>query len=280
MRRAALTLLASAAMAAGVCAAIAAGPAAADEIAAADLDDLPAADVVILGEIHDNPAHHANQARAVAALRPSAIVFEMLGPAQAARITPALRGDEAALARALDWADSGWPDFALYYPILAAAPGARIYGAALPAPEVRRAVGEGAAAVFGAAEAGRYGLDRPLPAAEQAAREAEQMQAHCHAMPAALMPGMVEAQRLRDAAFARTALQALEETGGPVAVIAGTGHARTDWGMPRALAAAAPEVRVLALGQVEGAPEAPPPYDLWIVTPPLPRDEDPCAAFG
>ncbi len=61
---------------------------------------------------------------------------------------------------------------------------------------------EGAAAVFGAAAA-RFGLDAPLPEDEQAAREAEQAEAHCGALPAEMLPGMVEAQRLRDAALAR-----------------------------------------------------------------------------
>ena len=34
----------------------------------------------VIGEVHDNPHHHRNQARAVAALKPGAIVFEMLTP--------------------------------------------------------------------------------------------------------------------------------------------------------------------------------------------------------
>ncbi|MDF0603033.1 hypothetical protein P1J78_19995, partial [Psychromarinibacter sp. C21-152] len=46
---------------------IAVSGAVAEEIGPAGLSDLPAADVVILGEIHDNPVHHRNQARAVAA---------------------------------------------------------------------------------------------------------------------------------------------------------------------------------------------------------------------
>ena len=82
------------------------------------------AEVVILGEIHDNPAHHANQAAAVAAMQPTAIVFEMLTPEQAAWVTPENRGDAAALGEALGWDGSGWPDFSMYHPIFTAAPGA------------------------------------------------------------------------------------------------------------------------------------------------------------
>jgi len=238
------------------------------------------ADVVILGEVHDNPLHHAHQAQAVAALAPAALVFEMLTPGQAALVTDANRGDAAALGAALDWEASGWPDFTMYHPIFTAAPDAKVYGAALPRDQVRRSVAEGAAAILGD-EAERFGLTTPLPAAEQAEREAEQMAAHCNAMPADLMPGMVEAQRLRDASLARATVEAMAETGGPVAVIAGSGHARRDWGIPAALALAAPELSVLSVGQIEaeGAAEADQPFDAWLVTAPTPR-EDPCAAFN
>ena len=41
---------------------------------------------------------------------------------------------------------------------------------------------------------------------EQAAREAEQMAAHCDALPEDILPGFVEAQRLRDAALAEDVL--------------------------------------------------------------------------
>lgn len=256
---------------------LAASQAPAREISPADLTALPPADVVILGEVHDNPLHHAHQAQAVAALRPRALVFEMLTPEQAARATPDLRGDPAALSAALGWAGSGWPDFAMYYPIFAAAPGAAILGAAIPRDRLRAAVTEGAATVFGD-EAARYGLTAPLAPDDQAAREGEQMQAHCNALPAAMLPGMVQAQRLRDAALARAAVQAMDQTGGPVAVITGSGHARTDQGVPAVLALAAPGLRVLSIGQLEGPPEGAPPFDLWLVTAPAPR-EDPCASF-
>ncbi|MBN2906651.1 MAG: ChaN family lipoprotein [Rhodobacteraceae bacterium] len=263
----------------GALAALVTGNAAgADQIDPAALVSLPPADVVILGEVHDNPAHHANQATAVAALGPAALVFEMLTPDQAARVTPDLRADAKGLAEAFEWEASGWPDFAMYYPIFAAAPEAAILGAALPRDAVRRAVTDGAAAVFGP-DAADYGLADPLPDDQQAQREAGQMAAHCNALPETLLGGMVEAQRLRDAALARAVVQALDDTGGPVAVITGNGHARIDWGLAHALTRAAPDVTLLSLGQLESVPEGAPPYDLWLVTDPAPR-EDPCAGFA
>ncbi len=250
---------------------------AAEEIAADRLDALPPAPIVVLGEVHDNPVHHANQALAVEAMSPAALVFEMLTPVQAEAAAADLRDDADALAAALGWAESGWPDFAMYYPIFAAAPDAAVYGAALPRDAVRRAATDGAAALFGP-DARVFGIDAALPAAELAARTAEQGQAHCDAIPVDQLPGMVESQRLRDAAFARTALEALDATGGPVAVITGNGHARTDRGVPAMIAAARPDLEVLAIGQLEALPEETPPFDLWVVTEPVDR-EDPCAAF-
>ncbi len=232
---------------------------------------------MILGEVHDNPLHHAHQALAVEALGAKAVVFEMLSIDQAARVTPRLLRSEQALGAILGWEASGWPDFGMYYPVFVAAAGSEFRGAAAPVADVRRAAAEGAAEVFGE-DAARFGLAEPLPEAEQALREAEQLMAHCNAMPGAALPGMVEAQRLRDAWLARAALGALEETGGPVVVITGNGHARADWGVPSMIAAAEPEVRVLAIGQFEDAAEAAPPFDLWLVTEAVERG-DPCEAF-
>lgn len=247
------------------------------EIDPSGLESLPPADIFVLGEVHDNPVHHAHQASAVAAIGPAALVFEMILPDQVAAITPGLRDDPAALAQALDWSARGWPDFMMYHPIFAAAPQAAIYGAEVPREDVRRAVSEGAAAVFGPG-AGALGLATPLPAAEQAAREDRQAAAHCDMLPDHLLPGMVEAQRLRDAALAQAAITAHRETGGPVAVITGTGHARNDWGMPAALRVAAPGLTVLSVGQYEIPAPGALPHDLWLITDATPRP-DPCAAF-
>lgn len=254
-------------------------PAVAGEVPGAALDvrdTYRGVDVVILGEVHDNPAHHAHQARSVSALAPKALVVEMLTP-EAAQKMPSVLPDAVSLGQILGWEVSGWPDFAMYYPIFAAAPQARVYGAEVPRAAARRAFDDGIVAVFGTgAEA--YGLTDPLPPDEQAAREAEQAEAHCNALPPDLLPGMVDVQRLRDAALARAVVQAMNDTGGPVAVITGNGHARKDQGLTVPLAQVAPELKVLSIGQFEDSAPAAPPFDLWLVTPAAPRD-DPCKAF-
>lgn len=235
------------------------------------------ADVVFLGELHDNPAHHLRQAEYVAELSPTALVFEMLTQAQADLVTPELVADEAALEAALGWNASGWPDFSMYYPIFAAAPEAAYFGAAVPRDVARAAMAEGMASAF-RGDADAYGLTAVLPEGQQAEREALQLAAHCDAMPAEMLPVMVDIQRLRDAELAYSAVQAFEAHGGPVVVITGNGHARMDWGAPVYLMAAAPGLRVMSLGQGE---EGVPPSGLFDVVESAPEVDrgDPCAAF-
>lgn len=238
------------------------------------------ADVVLLGEIHGNPAHHRAQAAVVEALQPAAIVFEMIPQEHEAALN-ALReegADRAALAEALDWDASGWPDFAFYAAIMDAAPRARVFGAGQPRADIERAMLEGAAGAFGP-DASIYGLDAALEPEEQARREAEMAAAHCDALAAETLPGMVEAQRFREAGLADAALWARIITGeGQVAVIAGSGHLDRDRGVPAMIAVAAPETTVATLGQFEHPPGEDARFDAVVLAPPADRG-DPCAGL-
>jgi uncharacterized iron-regulated protein len=234
------------------------------------------AQVIYLGEIHDNPVHHETQAALVTALRPSALVYEMLTAEVAASLSPADLVSIEAFDRATGWSQSGWPDLNMYWPIVDASDAA-IYGAALPRDQARTAMKRGVVSSFGDGAA-LYGLASPLPADQQAEREALQMAAHCDALPESLLPGMVALQRLRDAMLARAALVALDETGGPVVVITGNGHARADWGAPSYVAHARPEVTQFTLAQTEDDAQPDPAFDMVLSAPPVDRP-DPCAAF-
>ncbi|MCF6430209.1 ChaN family lipoprotein [Leisingera sp. MMG026] len=238
---------------------------------------LSGADVVILGEVHDNPVHHQQQAILLAKLQPKAVVWEMITPKQAAALDPETLANAQLTARQLDWPNSGWPDFSLYAPVFAAAANARQYGAQVPRTEAAKALERGVAVYFGAEDAARFGLDQPLPEAEQAAREADQQANHCNAMPVEMLPVLVDFQRLRDAALAEAADMAIAETGGPVAVITGNGHARTDRGLAVYLAKARPGVQIRSLGQSEGG-RISGIFDLLLDADAVSRP-DPCLAF-
>jgi uncharacterized iron-regulated protein len=225
-------------------------PVFASEVAEPDALRMDHADVVILGEVHDNPSHHAEQARLVGLLKPRALVFEMLTEDQATRVTAQNRQVQATLMSVLEWDQGGWPDFAYYFPIISAAPQSRIYGANLTRGEVKLVLESGVSGYFGS-DAPRYGLDKPLSDAQQAQREAFQRAAHCQAMPENMLGIMVDLQRLRDALLARAVVTAMAQTGGPVVVITGNGHARRDQGLAVYLQHAQPDLTVYALGQSE-----------------------------
>ena len=90
---------------------------------------------------------------------------------------------------------------------------------------------------------------------------------------------MVSVQRLRDAALARAASDALKKYGPPVVVITGNGHARTDWGAPYVLEQATPEIKIFALGQGESGQGPDGGFDIVSDAPAVSRG-DPCAAFN
>ena len=236
------------------------------------------AGIVFLGEQHDNPAHHAVQAAWVGELQPSALVFEMLTQEQASRVTPDNRKEQDSLEAILEWNASGWPDFSMYYPIFVAASEARIVGAAVPRAQVRGLMEADLAEVLGPDVSARFDLNAPLPDAQQTEREALQREAHCNALPDEMLPMMVDVQRLRDAALAEAALTAFAQSGGPVVVITGNGHAREDWGAPFLVRTAAPDVAVFALGQGEAGQAPAGGFAVVVDGPPVDRG-DPCDAF-
>ncbi len=236
---------------------------------------MQSADVVLLGEIHDNPRHHVVQTDAVAAIDPSAMVWEMVTEEGAQRLAQKAVSNPEELSAILRWAESGWPPLSMYYPVFQASD-APVYGAMVPRTAARAAMERGAATALGA-DAARFGLTVPLPPAEQAEREADQLAAHCDAIPAESLPQLVAIQRLRDAVLARSVLRAVDETGGPVVVITGNGHARKDRGVPTFLSRLRPGLKVFALGQSEdGIVHGE--FDAVIDSPTIER-EDPCKAF-
>ena len=237
---------------------------------------MQAADVVILGEIHDNPRHHMVQTQALEAVSPSAVVWEMVTEEGAKRLAQTAASDPEELSRILQWAESGWPPLSMYYPVFEATD-APVYGAMVPRKAARTAMERGAATTFGA-DAARFGLTVPLSADDQAACEADQLAAHCNAVPTEMLPQMVAIQRLRDAVLTRAILRAKDETGGPVAVITGNGHARKDRGIPTFLSRLSPGLKLYVLGQSEdGVIDGT--FDAVIDSPTAER-EDPCEAFG
>lgn len=240
-------------------------------------------DVVLLGEVHDNPDAHLAQGALVRLLEPHALAVEMIPTSKEDALNAFLAGggEPSGIGPEIDWNDSGWPDWQIYEPVFRDWRPGTITGAGLPRSEVRRAMTDGAAAIPLDPPMSEL-LGTPLDPGIQADVEADMIKAHCGHLPKEMAPGMIEAQRLRDASLASAVLRAGTEDG-LVAVIAGNGHVRTDRGLGTYLP---DNLKIVSVGILEAdigiAPEDVPaaglPYDLVWFVPPAER-EDPCAVF-
>jgi uncharacterized iron-regulated protein len=251
---------------------------------------LEKAQVVVIGEVHDNPVHHARQARRVRALQPRGIAFEMVPEAseEGIQVFLAQGGARSEIGPAIGWGERafGWSDWEMYAPIFEASPGAYVAGGGVARADLRVAIKGGAASAYGGG-ASDLGLDLPLDPVIRLEVEDEMIAAHCNKLPRQAAGGMVEAQRLRDARFAAAARRALAKGGGERSVlITGNGHARTDRGVPAFLRLAEPAIAVLSVGMIEADPDADPtmaarglPFDYIWLSDPAER-EDPCEGFG
>lgn len=243
---------------------------------------------VLLGEVHDNAGHHRLRRDLLAAMvrdgRRPAIVMEQFdrehqpaldrvqnGPAPTPELLKTAGRIEA----------PGW-NWSYYEPIVRLALDHRlsIFAANLSRADAFRVSTEGAAAVLGAAAVSALQLDQPLPDAARLKLEQVIDDGHCGKAPRNILPGMVAAQRARDAIMAHT-LQAHA----PAVLIAGNGHVRRDFGVPHYLAhdQRGDDVRVVGFLEVDAARPAPtdyvtagaPEYDFIAFTPRTPR-KDPC----
>lgn len=260
---------------------------------------------VLLGEIHDNPDHHALQAHLLAAAseagRRPAVVLEMLARDRQGDVDAYLGGGQATaegFGAALGWAQSGWPDYAIYRPVIEVAVerDLPIIAGDTPREERRKVAAEGAE-VLGAERIAALRLAEPLGEAADAVLLDTLFDGHCALMPREALTPLVAVQRLRDATLADAMISGGISGGGEGAVlIAGSGHVRKDLGVPRYLEWREPDAASVAVGFVEvaedrtepalyagGSAEAPPPYDyLWFT--PRQQRGDPCeslrARFG
>lgn len=265
--------------------------------AAPSLDDDPAAvarrvaarvpevQIVYLGESHDNPYHHLDQARVLEAVlaggaRP-ALAFEMLTQDQQPAVDEAMRenADPAAVAKRVGWVERGWPNFEMYRPLfdLARRYGLPVVAIDLDQQAVRRIAKDGLG-VLPADERSSL-ASRLAPDADRERGIAHDIEAaHCGLLPAAAVPGMVDAWHARNVSMARRILQALERSP-QVVVIVGRGH-QAPGGLVDQAEAMRPGTRQLVVDLVEAGTEepgrpAPGNHIVW-PRPPVERP-DPCA---
>ena len=248
------------------------------------------AHLLLLGETHDNPDHHTVEARLVrvaAQGRAPSVVLEMLGVDQQAALDAAPRNADA-IAAAVDWSHSGWPDFSLYRPIFDAAfaAGLPIIAGNFSKAQMRAIVMKGPSQL--PPEIAALLQREGEPSMEVAEAERAEMRAeHCGELPESLLGPMVLAQHARDAQLATRMASSQQGS----ILIAGSGHVRADRGVPVHLALLEPGRRVVSVAMIEvsEARQAPQeyaaafhasrlPFDFAVFTPAAQR-EDPCKAL-
>lgn len=254
-------------------------------------------ETVLLGEVHDNPAHHELQSALMMPVlgggeRKGAVVFEMADVGAQAAIEQfsaqwgGVNRTASGLRAVLKWDERGWPDWSMYEPLFAVALAS---SAKIVAGDAARAefaaVAKGGLAALDDERVKAMALDAPLPPAEQAALVEEMYESHCRLAPRERLATMADAQRFRDAHIAD---RLLGHTG-PRVLIAGNGHTRRS-AVPRYLKArGVPADQIVSVVMVEVKEGVTDPLallprdangevdaDFVIFTPAVKREGDPC----
>ena len=219
------------------------------------------AEVVYLGELHDNPQHHAIQVRILEALlaaggRP-AIAFEMVPETRQADLEAAVRSTAgpAEVDRRLAWTAQGWPDFAMYWPLFELA---RKHGLPVVAtdldPTVGRRIGRGGLGAAGEDPARLRSARRADPVRDRAIARRLRA-AHCDQISEGRAMRMLEGWYARNVVIARRVGGGLERAP-QVVVIIGRGH-QSPGGVPEQLGALRPGTRQLVVGLFDGQADGP-----------------------
>lgn len=237
-------------------------------------------DYVLLGELHDNAAHHRLRGELLAELASRstvAVVAEHLERGSRFSSSGDLQAD---LSRAgFDPKGWRWPlHETLFAPIAAA--NIPLTGGNIPREIARGAVRQGSAAL--PAELTQLIETAPLSQTAQTALGDDLLQSHCGQLPASMLEGLRLAQRARDAAM----FDAMRNSAGkPVALVAGNGHVRLDYGVPDMIRAHEAQARFVSVGFIETDSDTAPAllqqryHYVWRL-PPAENRDDPCKNFG
>ena len=189
--------------------------------------------VVMIGEKHDNPLHHENQALLVRHLREAGakgrLVMEMAEQAHQANLDNASLEGLDQLGADIAWEARGWPAWSQYRPIVAEALKA---GMELKAGNPDRAtlMQLGKNQTLDADHLVDLRWDRDYTAPQLDSLLDELVDAHCGMMDRDAVKPLVGMQKLKDAFMAR-ALRGKRKADDVAILIAGNGHTRKDRGV-------------------------------------------------
>lgn len=247
---------------------------------ARSLDDLVAmartSQYVLMGEVHANPIHHANQTAVLERLSRHGtheyLFFEMLDPGHNA-ILAGYREEGAtseALQGALRWSARGWPVWESYFPLLETARAGRMKmrGANIPDDLLPYVTLYGGLA-FPRRKRNEIGLGEDDPFLGNRGIM-ETLIRRFHDVEEAFVPALVVAQYAKDAHMAHEMMGARSSA----ILVAGNYHVQNNIGVPVHLARHDADASVLTVAMVELTDAAPTPESYFVATPPELRDYD------
>lgn len=220
-------------------------------------NDVANPQVLLLGEVHDNADGHKLRyeqlrKRVEAGWRP-AIAMEQFDREHQALLNKAQKDCRDAQCVILVMKSPRW-DWQQYKPLIDMALHYQLplIAANLSRADASKVVRDGLASSFDADTIAAYKLKEALPADIVQGQRKEIVAGHCNMLPDEMVPGMVNAQIARDIWMAKL-VRAQQPR--DVVLIAGNGHVRKDFGVPRWLAAVEPKLTVRSIGYVEQAPD-------------------------
>ncbi|MCU7939519.1 MAG: ChaN family lipoprotein [gamma proteobacterium symbiont of Bathyaustriella thionipta] len=235
------------------------------------------AQVILLGETHDNARHHQLQAQFISYLtennQPPAVAFEMLNQNQQSIINSFEANQYASdgnshfgstrsgekntqlFADKINWQESGWPEWPYYHPVFYQTINNKlpIIAANLDLKQIRKVIKEGSQTLSQEYQdlLNKYQYDEAL----KKELEQEVQSAHCDMLPEKMLSPMLLGQQTRDIAMTQaiqsTLLKYNTATKAQIVLIAGSGHTRTDYGIPFYLQQENPELRLISIAFVE-----------------------------
>lgn len=233
--------------------------------------------VILLGETHDNARHHQLQAQFIYYLTANnhtpAVAFEMLNQNQQSIINTfeanfysigdsTQSGDSQSaenntdlFAEKINWEESGWPEWPYYRPVFYQTINNKlpIIAANLDLKQVRKVIREGSQILAQEYQdlLTKYQYDKAL----KKELEQEVQSAHCDMLPEKMLAPMLLGQQTRDLAMMQAIQSTLSKNStaakSQIVLIAGSGHTRTDYGIPFYLQQENPELTMISIAFME-----------------------------
>ena len=224
---------------------------------------------ILLGETHDNARQHQLQALFIQHLldnqRSPSIAFEMLNRNQQDIIDQfqsahnKVHNKTDAFAEVIQWQKTGWPEWPYYRPVFNTAieNNLPIIAANQDRASIRKVIKQGSKTLAQNYQdlLTKYQYDEAL----KKKLEQEILSAHCDMLPEKMLAPMLMGQQVRDLSMTLAMLspltltdqEAAQGSRATVVLIAGSGHTRSDYGVPYYLQQEAPELDIISIAFIE-----------------------------